>query len=201
MHSINVLITLNDGHQELIEQICQLLCDRGIDICAKTESQISTNIVAERLPYALGIGQEASSIELDQITGPETYQQDVEDTAVVVVEPPPAEEVPVMCKITQLSIEDDIPVIIDTNVRVPTLCVKNLETIGKNPSVAMFNYCNRSYKIYVNAEYDVLRLTTVYYFNCTVQINGEMLRMTVMLKDSDECCLCLGSNVLRKDTF
>jgi hypothetical protein len=199
MHSVNISITLTDGHQELIDQICELLCARGVDIHTNLSSPISTNIIAQKIvqpnlenddtpapaaAHTSGYDQDPSGVSID----PSISNDAPESPALVVT---PAQE-QIFCRVMQLSTEHKIPIVEDPAVNCPTLCVQNLE-VFEGPNVATFTYCDRSYKAPVLVQHDVMRFITDAIIQLTVNYEDRMFHVGAKLKCADECCLIVGS--------
>ena len=188
MHSINLILTVSDGHQEFLDQIAQLLSARNIKICSQTECQISTTIVA----MTDGDNPAASEIEDASINAvvaaPELVQQEP------IQEPPqPVDTFPKTCKIMHLSTTSEIPIKKDETAFSSSLHVKNLHVLN---GLAMFEYCGNFYKSECKTQTDLNRYINVNYILCTIACGDLMIRCAVELVNSDECCLVAGRDLI-----
>lgn len=188
MHSINLILTVNNGHQELLEQISQLLAARNIKICSQTECQISTTIVG------MSAAENSESSFTDTVANAISSQEvPVEEPIQVLVEP--VDTFPKTCKVMQLSTTNEVPIKRDTDSRISSLHVKNLHISN---GMAMFEYCGSFYKSVFSSQPDPNSYTTINYIQCSISCGDKIIRCALELVNSDECCVVAGSNLIHQ---
>ncbi len=189
MHSINLILTVNDGHQEVLEQIAQLLSARNIKICNQTECQISTTIIA-MTDNEKSSEMSADSSFTDNISSAISSQETVPTVQPI---PEPVDTFPKTCKIMHLSTTSEIPIKKDETAFSSSLHVKNLHVLN---GLAMFEYCGNFYKSECKTQTDLNRYINVNYILCAIACGDLMIRCAVELVNSDECCLVAGRDLI-----